>query len=661
MVNTSRVDGSDLVAIERATIPAWIERQRETLAELDPMFERALVAGYASPIDTAEGHKRVVRTAMIHWARLVRASLPEPLHTAVPGLEDDDDCRGSVVGDAVLLDYADAAFGNAERVEGVVAALAGLARHTACLGTFQAEQLASRMANAFQDVVITLELNGKDSVIPYFALAVSEPMLIVHDVERQHGPDAPLARWFQRYEAVLVEGAVTKHHPASWHGAWLYDRMTGRLRGFRPRGEIIDENQIDLAGLFKTVARPGPGDAACSLVEMVQRGLNAGHYSCNGKLCVDSSDPTCLAPGAGDSVPERGGGVSLPGLGTSVAVDCISALTAGHGDTQMTCVVEATGLRTDPRSLATKGMQTTTLAGIKVGGGCTVSASQEDRDYQRRMKNAETTYQANYEGLQAQLSDLIESLKAYQKTRDDVFLNTKTDDPARIVPQADVDAAEEAINKFNAGMAAQIAALAVQRAADIAFAEAERAAAAERAAEEERKEKEAAGNGTGSGSGSGSGEEERGYCEAGSRSCGNGCSAMQSQAKNALDCVTEAANPRTMDPLSGPGGCGASCDPIDPTTKPGGGVQCTKELELTPGAAMSEACWAVRCGPSDHSGGATACCSSSGSMTTSGQPEMAGMCLNINCGDGAPSFVNGRCSCGGSAPPGPDGILIPTF
>lgn len=649
------VNGNDLVALERATIPAWTAGRRETLAELDPMFARTLAAEYASPVATAAGHQRVVRAAMVHWARLVREALPTEMHTAVPKLDDDLDCRGSLVGDAVLLDYSDAAFGNGLRVEGVVDALGALARHMACLGTLQAQQLASRMANAFVDVRITLELNGLDSVIPYFVQAVAGPMLIVHDVERQHGPEAPLARWFLQYEALLVEGATTKHQPASWHGTWLYDRMTGRLRGFRTRGEIADENQIDLGALFSTVARPAPGDGACSLAEMVQRGLSGGRYSCNGTICADSRDPMCLAPGAGDSVPERGGGVSIPGLGTSVEIDCVSAQSAGPNDKQLSCLIEATGLRSDPRSMATKGMQTTTLAGVKVGGACTVSESQSERDYKRRMKSADSTYQASYEALQTQLSGLIDSLQAYQKIRDEVFLNTKTDDPARIEPQADVDKAEEALNRFNGSMPAKVAALAAQRAADIAFAEAEYAAAAKREAEAAAKAAEA-----GSVSGSGSEEEEeRGYCEAGSRSCGNGCSAMQSQAKGALDCVTQETNPRTTDPMGGPRGCGGVCDPVDPAT--GSGISCTKQLEVTPGSAMSEQCWAVRCGTSDHGGGGTQCCSGTNGLTTSGQPQFNGMCGNINCGDSAPSFVNGKCSCGASSAVTPGTIVIPKF
>ena len=87
------IESNDLAAIEREAIPSWIEHSERALAQLDTAFAHELRAGYLAPIGTADGHARIVRTAMLQWAHLVRQHLRTPLHTAVPALADDGNAR----------------------------------------------------------------------------------------------------------------------------------------------------------------------------------------------------------------------------------------------------------------------------------------------------------------------------------------------------------------------------------------------------------------------------------------------------------------------------------------------------------------------------------------------------------------------------------------
>jgi hypothetical protein len=138
-------------------------------------------------------------------------------------------------------------------------------------------------------------------------------------------------------------------------------------------------------------------------------------------------------------------------------------------------------------------------------------------------------------------------------------------------------------------------------------------------------------------------------------SCG-GCTALSAQAQALLDCVTGESTPETRDPLNGPGGCGGSCDPIDPST-PDSGRDCFGDLELDVGSVLSSNCWAERCGPSDQ--GMGACC---GGASANGTPTMiTQMCGNMDCADGGqPSYSGGKCTCGGSGNGLPSGALVPT-
>lgn len=632
------IESGDLVTVERASIPLWLEkRESRALTDLETAFSYGLRASYLSPVATPEGHQRIARAALVQWAHIVRQRLPDALHTKVPGLVEDPECSGSVIGDAPLLDYVDR-VGRAEGTSGtsnLIASLDVLARNIACLGPRQTEQLATAMAIAFDDMRATLVANGLDSVIPYIVQALSAPMVLVHEVERQHGTAAPLADWFRDHEAILSEGARNQRHPASWHGLWLYDRMTGRLRGFRATKKASDENQVELQAFFHTLARPTAEDFRCSFAEMVQRGPSQGRYACNGVLCRDADDPRCLTPSGGDTAPEHGGGVSIPGIATSTTIACIAAAATTQTEEQMACIVEATGLSADPRARLTKELQRVTLAGIKVGGACTLSSGAGDAAYNQALRAAREAYDKAIDAQVAAMTKAIEDLKAAQQNYNNVMNDPTSTSYAQDTAETKLDAAVAKVNDEQTKLA------------EITLKEAEKRDKAIRAAEDARRV-------TAAGSGSGSGSATA-HC-VDQDNCGNGCSALAAQAQQALDCVREPADPKQTDPMTGPGGCGLACDPVDPAE--GTGLTCVETLTVDGGSRLSEACWAVRCGPTASSMSTSECCGRDG-ITASGEPELAGMCGNVHCEDGAPSYVNGQCSCGDSASTLPGTVLLP--
>ena len=631
------LDLGDPVALERAATRA----SGKELAQLEAELDTTLRAGYVGLTD-AKDHARAVRTASIEWVRQVRRHLGEPLHTSVAALADDPDCAGSVIGNAVLLDYVDAALGDERRTDRVVAALEGLARQTVCLEQSQSTELAVAMKIAFDDVVTTLRIDQLDGAIPYLAQATSAPMLLVHDIERQHGSDAPLSRWFTEYEAALIDGAKTLHHPAAWHGLWLYDRITGRLRGFRATERSTDENTVELASLFHTIAQPAIDDGRCSLAEMVQRGSYGGRYQCLGAACASGDERACAVPGGTGGTEPAKGSVNVPGFSTTSALSCITAqVDQTSSRQQLTCLIEATGRGASPRDSLTKGLTLTTLAGVKPGGVCDrgANADRADQNYNLRVKRAEERYDEAIADAREAQHEATEELIAAQRDRDAIALEDQrnpTPENDAALAEANQDVKEHA-EKVNA--AAQAEADAEAKAAE------ERDKDLEDAKEGYEEDKEAeAGSGAGSG----------GYC-VDSASCG-GCSALSAQAQAMLDCVTDDAAPESHDPMNGPGGCGLACDPIDPST-PTSGIGCIEGLANVAGAAISQTCWAVRCGPADQ--GTGACC---GGASANGTPDqITGMCGAVDCGDGVqPTFAGGRCTCGSSGEGLPGGPVVPT-
>jgi hypothetical protein len=666
----------DPAALERAAIGPWLAESDEIL-ELEPRLDAALRSEYALGLRSADDHARVVRAAAIEWVRQVRRLLGhDGLHTTVRALAEDPDCRGSVIENAVLLDYVDASSGREPSTPRVVGALHGLVQQLACLEMAQSTSLAAAMKLAFDDVVTSLRLDGLDGAIPYVAQAVANPMLLVHEIERRHGDDAPLARWFREYEVALVDGVERYHHPASWHGLWLYDRITGRLRGFRvvehapdeardeapdeARDAASDENAVELATLYRTVSNARIDDGKCSYVEMIMRGPSRDRrYECLGAACA-AGDPTACSTqsgGGGDGPAEHGGGVDLPGMATNDALACIAAQAAHTGGrAQLSCMMEATGRGANPLDRMTKEMTQVSLAGIK--GHCDRAQIDDDvlaeRTYNTHIKRAEERYQAALDGAANTLSNAIDALAGAQKDRGELDgTNASADDIKKA--DAKVKAAEDAVNN------ADKAAAETRRKADEA-----REKARKEAEEQRKKDKQRAGSGSGSGSGSGTGSGTGSGSDTGSGDDGDdercvdgescGCAAMSAQTQAMLDCFKGQVKDEARDPWRGPGGCKDNCDPIDPQTGDGGRA-CFETLATDGGAELSRACWSARCGPADA--GASACCG--GATLANGTPmRITGACGAADCSDGVqPTFAGGKCTCGTTGAGMPNGPGMP--
>jgi len=638
------VDTSDPAVVERAAIHPWLEHSEE-VPQIEDALDAALREHYKAGLGAADDYRAVVRTAAIEWVRGVRRQLGDSLHTRVEALQEDPDCRGSVVSDALLLDYVVAASSRERSADRVEAALQALAQQTACLEQLQSTRLATAMKIAFDDVESTLRLNHLEGAIPYLAQATASPMLLVQEVERQWGPDEPLSRWFAEYEAALVDGVRTKHQPAQWHGLWLYDRMTGAVRGFRATEHAVDENEVELVALFEKVAHPERADLTCSYSEMIQRGTYDGVYHCLGAPCANGDDRACAVPASGGDTPPAKGAVDLPELSTNAALSCATKARAQSSTrATLTCLVEATGHRASPLDRMGKQMTTTSMTGLKPGGSCELGllgpSNLNQAAYDSLVKSAEYQYEEDMKEANFSLADAIARLAAAQKGRTPD--EPMTDDEKKWT---------DAINNAAAAAARMRAEAAAKRDQAIKDAQAAFPGASTGNGSGAGSAGSAGGAGSagpgsnggsgGAGSGAGSGSE---YCMEGT--CG-GCSAMSALAQAMLECVADDREPPDRLPLN--------ADPIDPES--GTGLQCFSELAGEVDAVISQACWAVRCGPSDSS--ASTCC---GGALANGEPtQIGGMCGSTDCADGVqPTFDHGRCTCGGGGSGLPGGPMVPS-
>ncbi|MEO8549696.1 MAG: hypothetical protein ABI678_06975 [Kofleriaceae bacterium] len=634
------LDTSDPAAVERAAIAPWLDHGEE-VPQIEDALDAALRGSYAAGLGAADDYRAVVRTAAIEWARQVRRHLGDSLHTRVEALQDDPDCRGSVIADALLLDYVVAASSPEHRADRVEAALQALAHQTACLEQLQSTRLATAMKIAFDDVETTLRLDHLEGAIPYLAQATASPMLLVQEVERQWGPDEPLSRWFAEYEAALLDGIRTKHQPVLWHGLWLYDRMTGAMRGYRATEHAIDENEVELAALFEKVAHPERADLACSYSEMIQRGTYDGVYHCLGAECAKGDDRACAVPASGGDTPPAKGAVDLPELSTNAALSCVTKARAQSSTREtLTCLVEATGHRASPLDRGAKQMTSTAMTGLKPGGSCELGlgiSNLNQAAYDALVKASEYQYELDMKAAEFSLADAIKNLADAQSGR-------RPDEPMTDDEKKWTDAINDAA-KAAARMRADAAAKRDQAIKDAQAAFPQASGGSGSGAGSAGSAGGAGGSGGGSGgagSGAGSGSE---YCMEGA--CG-GCAAMSALAQGMLDCVADDREPPDRTPLNS--------DPIDPESS-GTGLQCFSELALEVDAVISQSCWAARCGPSDS--GVSTCC---GGPVANGEPtQIGGMCGSTDCGDGVqPTFDHGRCTCGGSGSGLPNGPMLPS-
>jgi len=420
------------------------------LDEDDLLINQYLKVAYrtARPATKGKPSNDMLRTAVLHWSAATRRLLQDSLHTQVAGLEDDPDCKGDVVADALMLRYADAVLDPAPagREARVVAALTPLARQSACLSTQQSNLYATALVASFDEVAKFLRVNGQETTVPLLAALASQPMLLFYDVEKWRGQIAPLSLWYSNYREILRQVIAASRHPSQWHQLWLYDRRTGLLVGYKPTRLPKDENHIDLELFFQSIIDSlALGGNDCSFHEMVSRGPSQAGYVCAGAACKQKetlpghvnntpwmnrpsgSTPfgggnatmqglaeSAFCPAGGDAPGHGGGGLCASvntGVGGSTIaaqqVACVAATAMSPGERQMRCVAEATGMCANPIDRFTKQMQETIYAGVKIGKNCQISQTdgpmvispeeaQRQRDawgvdyYKKQWENAES-------------------------------------------------------------------------------------------------------------------------------------------------------------------------------------------------------------------------------------------------------------------------------
>lgn len=614
--------------------PFALERAASRGEDVDPVLREVIAAGYASR-DT----RAVTRHALVQWARLVRLHLDEPLHTAVPGLTEDPDCAGSVIGDGALVDYAQGvADGEANLA---TTGLQTLARHMACLGEAQASHLATQMALAFDDVEASLHRNGRADTLPYLAQALAQPMLIVQEVERQHGANAPLARWFTEHAALLSEGAGGFHHPATWHGIWLYDRSMGRLVGFKATlaGETPTENSVDLTALYTTIAFADAGDNACSLAEIVRRGRGKDGYACKGQRCANEESADCRETINSDTIDDGGGGgVSLPGLVTNSVVSCVASQIVRPNQEQMTCVLEASGHGAQPREQLVKELTAVPLAGVKVGKECNFTQVASGDPYRNAIQYERDVFNAKVESYRERMHKLVEDLKDKQAMYDFLEATQGKDSGLTKGAKAARDAAAAAVNSELETVDKAIEQDAKDRDDQIKAIE-----DAARAGQPVPPSPNTAPNTPAPAPAPTTTPNSNIACDPRSpmgAACGNGCGAMAKQAAAFAACFVD--KPGELDPYRGQ--CGKNCDPEEPKADMPASASCFESLDVAaPNRIQSRECWAARCGTADQT--ADGCCGPE-QKTITGSPSLPDMCAQARCeGDQVPTSAHGRCEC----------------
>jgi len=380
----------------------------------------------------------VVRIAALHWHTQFRRHLQRGLHTSVPGLDSDPRCDGDVVADQLFLNYLRTVWGDStSSVTEVVETLEPLARQSACLGVEQSEALASAATEAFYDVEAFLRMHQMEWVIPPLASMLTQPFLLFYDVEKYRGINSPFARWFSRYESVLLDMIRQKRSPMLWHGVWLYDRLSGRLLGFSNTARPRNENEVRLDLLLTSLVIPeNLGAGSCSLAEMVERGFGHWGYMCAGVACnIDSQASsmaaqiirgkspkaadqlsifdilhtasglgrisgtllgmTCGAPG-GDAGANGGGRLcNLVGSNDVVTpaaqtIACISRQVVRPGTEVMACLMESTGYCSSPVDHLTKDLQEADMVGVPLGKECTIGNPNADEQSPTRPLSPDT-------------------------------------------------------------------------------------------------------------------------------------------------------------------------------------------------------------------------------------------------------------------------------
>lgn len=647
----------------------------DTTAARESAVERlALQPDQTPPVVEADS-EAALRTALTSWTEKLRAALAPGFHTVVEGLVDDPDCAGDMFADRLFEHYFDALFMKTDdQRAAIVAALSALARQSACLGTRQSAILASAIYAAYGQVRDQLHQSGSDDVIPYLAQAVSQPILLFHDVEKYRGAKAPLARWFAENREYLTQGVVAKRHPAMWHGLWLYDRRSGRLLGYHHTPRPWDENDIDLTRFWSSVSSmENLGEYTCSFVEMVGRGATSFGYFCGGSKCAKQaaeagntketvakgsttlgkgsmqeaatqdqppgSSDTCQesSPGGGDSANGGvcGQGLNIGGDGfASETIRCLTSQIVRPGTEMMKCVSEAMGLCSNPVDKLTKELREAEFAGVKTGANCQISAGMGDVKAAEQKKQDEAA--ANVEKLKQAADKAQAEAEAALKIAEE---NQKKVDQAK----KDLEAAEKAGTATQADRNAVWLMSGLSALSNAYFSNA--VSNMQKADKDYLDAKHSYEQNYGGGAG---------RCPVDTPECGNNnCSGMSDSMRQTMDCVKKAAEAETRDPFAFQhGGCDPrNCDPIE--AAPGGRssalAQCFAPMDEGVDAAVTKHCWAVDCARgTDTALSASGMCSCQPPQQGSPDSHLRGMCDTMHCAEGSPKAGPMGCTCEGS-------------
>lgn len=155
-------------------------RGADELQSLETRLDQAIVRAYetAAKADAPSPSALELQTALLHYAVLVRRQSGQSWHTVVPGLMNDPACMGDVIGDQLLARYFFELFSSAkDNRERSVFQLAEIARHTACLGTAQAIQIAGELTGAYAELEAFLRSIGRGDLLPHVANVVAQPLL----------------------------------------------------------------------------------------------------------------------------------------------------------------------------------------------------------------------------------------------------------------------------------------------------------------------------------------------------------------------------------------------------------------------------------------------------------------------------------------------------
>lgn len=681
-----------------AVFPAEEERQ---LYVADVNLNRALEELYAQSWQKKTGDGEL-RAALLHWTVLIRRALMRDFHTRVPGLENDPDCAGDLVGDGMLLRYFDAVLGHQE--VNAALALTDIARQSACLGTSQSAFLATVLADTFEELRTFLRLNGHEDLLPYVIQAGSAPLLLIYDVEKYRGSETPLAKWFRDHRDILIEGVESGRQPSRWHGLWLYDRRSGRMFGFKATPKPVDENDVNLARFYASIATPeNLGDGRCSFAEMVERGMGAHGYLCAGASCgrirsarstrggqttlkgglfapagVEKTFDRAICGEGGDGPGEQGRGPKCgedPGHNRSAdTVRCLTAQVVHAGTEGFQCFGETSGRCATPVESLVKDSGMQDYAGIKIGPDCALSSGmgavkEFEWQEQRRLAKERRERQALIDELEKTVQDINREIAAMNqalvKTGDAANLDAlayekekKAAEAAGRDPNTDPkvleakakaqeSAAEDAKKRaeltpelVQAQLSKVLAEKALKEKKD---AEEKLAKEEKEAAEKKEKEKKEAAK---------KAQEGNKHCVRDDPNCGDDlCTGMSQGTRETLACVQAALTEKAIDTKPPrPGVCDPrTCDPIEPNPGALGTLACFDAMAKDAATVTAKHCWAVRCAlgqvPTVGTSGCT--CREAGGGELSPTAGVNNFCTKMLCSEGVPTFQDGHCTCGG--------------